>query len=267
MLRYQFCFVFFSVRGSVMPHITQVAAHVVGSGSGFSTYVQPKLPISAEAQKVTGIAVDIQNNVCVKGKPVTAVPIKQAISDLGKWLERFSNVFLVAHNGRRFDFPVLMTAVEKTKEKDGFLKCVTGLIDSLPIFKKLYPNRSHKQEDLVKLLIGKTYDAHNAEADVQALGDLVDLVEHSTLLSSSFAPIAIIQNMHFNANKCFNMRSLDPLLSKGIIKRPTAENIAGSGLNIRYLEVIYKRSGEDGLRDTFVLEEVIPKLAKYFADS
>ncbi|KAH3896567.1 hypothetical protein DPMN_020744 [Dreissena polymorpha] len=96
-----------------MPHIMQVAAHVVRSESGFSTSVQPKFPISAEAQKVTGIAVDIQNNVCINGKPVTAVPIKQFISDLGKWLEQFSNVFLVAHNGRRFDFPVLMTAVEK----------------------------------------------------------------------------------------------------------------------------------------------------------
>lgn len=265
-----------------MPHITQVAAHVVGSGSSYSTYVQPKLPISVEAQRVTGIAVDFNNNICVNGNIVPSVRIQQAISGLENWLQQFNNVFLVAHNGRRFDFPVLLTAVEKIKESERFFKCVTGLIDSLPVFKKLYPKLSHKQEDLVSHLLGTTYDAHNAEADVRALSDLMETCEQSTLLGSSFTPVAILQNMHYNAAKASNISSLDPVVSKGIMKRPTAENIAGSGLNIHHLQVIYNRSGEDGLKDTFtaknsesqprvtssakVLEEVIPKLAKYFTE-
>ena len=60
--------------------------------------------------------------MCVKGKPVVAVLIKQAISDLSNWLQQFSNVFLVAHSGRRFDFAVLLTAVERNEGKGSVLE-------------------------------------------------------------------------------------------------------------------------------------------------
>lgn len=72
-------------------------------------------------------------------------------------------------------------------------------------------------------------------------------------------------------------------MSREFFKRPTAENIAGSGLSLSNLSAIFSRSGEDGLRDIFtaknseglprisnskkVLEEVIPKLANYFVKS
>ena len=90
-------------------------------------------------------------------------------------------------------------------------------------------------------------------------------------------------SLQFNTAKSSNIRSLDTLIIHGIMKRPTAENIAGSGLNLNHLKVIFKRSGEYGLHDSFtaansdglpritnskkVLEEVIPKLAKHFESS
>ena len=65
------------------------------------------------------------------------------------------------------------------------------------------------------------------------------------------------------------------------MKRPTAENIAGSGLIVVHLRKIVLRKGEDGLMDIFtennsngkprvtsvksVLDEVIPKIVKYFS--
>ena len=39
-----------------MPHITQIAATEPASKSTFDTYIIPTLPISLEAQQITGIA-------------------------------------------------------------------------------------------------------------------------------------------------------------------------------------------------------------------
>ena len=80
-----------------------------------------------------------------------------------------------------------------------------------------------------------------------------------------------------------NIDSLVPLIGAGIMQRPTAENIAGSGLNLHHLRVIARRDtgdGSDNLRAAFTmlnserkprvtnhkktLEEVIPKIIKYF---
>ncbi|XP_045215031.2 uncharacterized protein LOC123565087 [Mercenaria mercenaria] len=268
------------IRGSVMPHITQLAAVEVKSGAQFAVYTKPKMAVTSEAQRVTGICVDDNGDIVVNGNLVESIHIQSAIEKLCRWLDQFSNVFLIAHNGRRFDFPILMTAVQKTKTTDVFFKSVFGFVDSLSVFRKKYPGESLKQEHLARQHLGMTYNAHNAEADVEALGHLLKLCEVSDLLNFSFSPVAVKNSLLFNCEKSKNLRSFDPLISKGICKRPTAENIAGSGLNVEHLKVYIRRSGEDGLRDTFtavncdglprvtnskkVLEETVPKFCQYF---
>lgn len=70
------------------------------------------------------------------------------------------------------------------------------------------------------------------------------------------------------------------LIAKGVAEHKTAENIAGSGLNLAHLCKIFQRDGEDGMRATFaqknsegqarvsttnrVLDSVIQKLVEYF---
>lgn len=48
---------FNSVRGRQMPHITQLAAVELETGSLYNTYIFPKVPISEEAMNTTGIVV------------------------------------------------------------------------------------------------------------------------------------------------------------------------------------------------------------------
>ncbi|XP_053375217.1 uncharacterized protein LOC123538288 [Mercenaria mercenaria] len=163
------------IRGSVMPHITQLAAVEVKSGVQFAVYTKPKMAVTSEAQRVTGICVDDNGDIVVNGNLVESIHIQSAIEKLCRWLDQFSNVFLIAHNGRRFDFPILMTAVQKTKTTDVFFKSVFGFVDSLSVFRKKYPGESLKQEDLARQHLGMTYNAHNAEADVEALGHLLKL--------------------------------------------------------------------------------------------
>lgn len=55
----------------------------------------------------------------------------------------------------------------------------------------------------------------------------------------------------FLNEKSKHITSLHVLIGKGV-KLNTAENIAGSGLNLSYLHKIFQKDGEDGLRATYV---------------
>ena len=119
-----------------MPHITQIAAMEVKSGKQFEVYTKPKKPITAEAQRVTGIYIHDNGDMMINGKTVASVPILTDIEKLCDWLKPFQNVILVTHNEKRFDFPVLMSAVIKNILTNLFLESIIGLVDSLTVFKK-----------------------------------------------------------------------------------------------------------------------------------
>lgn len=268
-----------TVEGGVLPQITQISAVEVVSGQQFNTYVKPTVPIEKKATSVTGISYS-EGQMTVNGTEVQTVNIRSAVDNMINWLSKFNNVCLVAHNGRRFDFPILVTTLKILGVLDKFLTCV--FIDSLSVFRKLYPNQSLKQVDLVSNLLGEIYDAHNAIEDVKVLAKLIQHVNLPTedLMAHSFTPLAIANNILFNKAKALNLPSLDPLIYSGVIKRPTAENIAGSGLKLSHLKLLYTRGGEDALRDVFtaknvegfprvtnvkkLLDEMIPKMSKFF---
>ncbi|XP_052252538.1 uncharacterized protein LOC127859308 isoform X2 [Dreissena polymorpha] len=175
------------IDGPRMPHITQIAVKEKETGDSFSVYVMPKIPITDDAQKLTGISV-ANGDMLVNEKRVECVSIQTALTQLQRWLARFENVFLVAHYGKAFDFPVLMSALKNNNMIEKFLSSVTGFVDSWLVFRQKYPGRSCKQVDLARTLLHITYDAHNAEADVQTLAKLVGLCTTSELLSFRFSP-------------------------------------------------------------------------------
>ena len=122
-------------------------------------------------------------------------------------------------------------------------------------------------------------------ADVDTLGRLITNTSLSSeeLLKHSFHPKSVLSTLLFSREKSKNVGTLDILVAKGGCKRATAENIAGSGLQLCHLRTIYNREGEGGLMNTFTvknserqprvtsckrtLESVIPKLAEYLKDN
>ena len=88
-----------------MPHITQISASIVGSEkTSFDVYVKPKIPISDSAQDITGIIMINDSDMTVNGAPVDCYAVNDAFSQLLGWLKPHHNVFLIAHNGKRFDY-------------------------------------------------------------------------------------------------------------------------------------------------------------------
>ena len=73
-----------------MPHITQLAAVELETGSTFNTYILPKIPITEEAMNITGIVVDSDLlNMTVNGNKVNALPITSGLTDFFNGLKDF----------------------------------------------------------------------------------------------------------------------------------------------------------------------------------
>ncbi|XP_033724552.1 uncharacterized protein LOC117314595 [Pecten maximus] len=245
------------IRGRRMPHITQIAAVELSSGNTFNSYVSPKSPQTNAAKEITRIIAHGDGSMSVDGKVVKPDSIHTAASRFLHWMGKFHDVFLIAHNGRRFDFPVLLTTLKNIHKERELCDIVTGCLDSIHLFKKAYPGQdSYKQEDLFRSVLQGTYEAHNAIADVQALGKLVSStnLSRSDLLSFSFSPHSVLCQLDYNTEKAKNYSSLASLVDRKILSKCMAEKIAGSGLTLYHLQAIMRRDGEDGLRNTFLLK-------------
>ena len=84
--------------------IVQIAA--LYGNKLFSRYVWPLKPIHPRAFDVHKISVDERHNMYVGGQRVEHVERRRAMTELVEYLEQVpAPVVLVAHNGRRFDFP------------------------------------------------------------------------------------------------------------------------------------------------------------------
>ena len=119
------------------------------------------------------------------------------------------------------------------------------------MFRKLNSKGSHSQPDLVSSLLGTTYEAVGV-----ALAQLIDFINlpQKDLLLHSFNISAVANPMCFLDEEALNLSSLDPLVFTGVCKRPTAENIAGSGLKLAHLKLVYSRGGEDRLMDVLLVK-------------
>ncbi|KAK2564599.1 hypothetical protein P5673_012061 [Acropora cervicornis] len=91
---------------------------------------------------------------------------------------------------------------------------VSGFTDSLPAFRELPPERkSHSQENLVQDLLCKSYEAHNALADVQTLYQLVNKFLNVKLLQKhSFKVSWVAYYQRFLKENKFLVNTLQPLL-------------------------------------------------------
>lgn len=268
-----------------MPHITQIAVQIVNSNTKeqFSRYVAPDLPITPMAEKVTNITWS-GGVLCYRGEPVDFVRIKTALVDFLEWLDKFPTVVIVAHNGRTFDFRVFCNAFRSCGLQIRFCSKVSAFCDSLILFRQKFPKlEKYKQEFLAQLFCGHTYNAHKALDYVIMLDEIMQaaLLSVSDFKRHSYKTECQFLQEEFNSCKSKNITSLRPLIREKIMKSCTTENIAGSGLNLGHLRLIFKRSGEDGLVDVFsmknslgkprvtsdkkVLGECIPKLCAYFS--
>lgn len=134
----------------------------------------PRCRMDPGAARVTGFRVR-RHRLFLHRRPVLTNSLKEALVSFITFLRMFGRPLLVGHNIRRFDCLVLARALDEFGLKAAFQAGVVGFLDSLPLARQLLKDsgvQSFKQENLVKTVLGVSYDAHNALADVQALQKL-----------------------------------------------------------------------------------------------
>ncbi|XP_006813185.1 DNA polymerase III PolC-type-like [Saccoglossus kowalevskii] len=231
--------------------IVQLAA--IHDKDVFNCYILPKKKMTKDASKLTKIYVR-RYKVYHNRKVVPSTNLLRALERFCKWLSKYRNPLLVAHNAKRFDSRVIVQQADSVGYLPKLQQFIAGFVDSLPLFKLMCPDMtSYTQEHLVKEILHQSYDAHNAVGDVRSLSDLIShlhpTVEH--LISHSFSVSDVITYLKYSATKKKNLSSLQKLVSNNILSQYMIERIAGSGLNFRHLLLCYKRGGQDGLVELF----------------
>ncbi|XP_076103417.1 uncharacterized protein LOC143072385 isoform X2 [Mytilus galloprovincialis] len=151
----------------------------------FQEYILPTKPINPKASEVTGLCSD-GCSLYYKGQKVKTLSKSVGLEKFIKWLPH--KAVLVAHNCKSFDSKIIVAQLSSVNLLNEFHCKVFGFSDTLHIFKKKIPGRkSYKQENLVKDILKRSYNAHNAVDDVQLLNILMknlkvslqDIVNHS----------------------------------------------------------------------------------------
>ena len=227
--------------------ITQLAA-TYGEKT-FNRYVLPEGDITPDASRVTKLT-KRDGHLYHDDEPVDTVDLTQCLTEFFAFLSGLEKpILLYGHNARRFDCPLLVTALTRTDLVSSFCRIVSGFSDTLRAFQSVLPGqKSYKQEDLVRTILNRTYGAHDALEDVRALQDLYRKVASDDVMRQHSFGVADVQqlcrNQVSNRNK---MASLAGMIISGVISKYMAEKIASAGLSRDDLVSRYDVSGEEGV--------------------
>ena len=154
--------------------IIEIGAKLLKEDSSFQMLVQPKSgrPVSKKITEITGIT---NRDLRTDGKPW-----ENAYSEFYNWFfentKGKENITIVSHNGDTFDFVFFRRMLKDLSEIDGQLNInleKINFIDTLPLSKRLYPNRTYyNQPSLARTFSIIVDNAHRAMGDVIVLEQL-----------------------------------------------------------------------------------------------
>ncbi|XP_073725138.1 uncharacterized protein plex9.1 isoform X4 [Misgurnus anguillicaudatus] len=149
--------------------IVQLSA--ISSDKAFNAYMLPRCCMTDGAARVTGLTVD-GDALLRHRRPVRTTPQRQALINFIYFLKTFNRPFLVGHNSRRFDWPILMRVMEEFGLLEDFGEVVSGCVDTLTMSREMFHLEKYNQPFLVKHFLGESYGAHDATEDARTLQEL-----------------------------------------------------------------------------------------------
>ncbi|XP_070549688.1 DNA polymerase III PolC-type-like [Ptychodera flava] len=209
--------------------IVQIA--VVCGDKKFNCYIFPSKPMSFGAEMATHITVNhTTGKMFYKGAQIESVSTQSGLSDFLDWLKSIMCPVLVCHNGYLYDSRVLCRSLHKYNMLSEFRSCCEGFIDTLSYFRNMYVNQnSYKQEALVNNILGKHYNAHNAQSDVEALQELFLHVEPKQSIKYSFTIENILDAITFQEQKktyiLYNHWICQPVICTVMFTVPESHNL------------------------------------------
>ena len=215
----------------------------------FSTYITPSCPIGTQASRATGLSVS-DGKMFYQGKEVPSCMPADGLTHFVDFVKTCGKPVIVGHNIQNFDVPIIIYNLSQHALLESFSESVSGFIDTLKLAKRVFHKSevqgSYKQENLVKCVLGKEYNAHNAFDDVMALRELH---EKKMLSHKSFSDNDVFQLSYYTCKP-----SLDALVLEKVISRNVQQKLAAHSLGLPQLTMIHRRDSVNGIAN--VLREL-----------
>lgn len=132
---------------------------------------------------------------------------------------------------------------------------LVGVGDTLPVFRSVFSDeKSHSLSNLCKSTMNHLFNAHDSEADCEALKKITKhaMAQDSfTFQGHCHTVESCSDDETFKEQEHSNFETLLPLVNSSIINKPMAIKIAGSGLSYGHLKTIHERNGVDGIFAVF----------------
>eukprot|EP00092_Neocalanus_flemingeri_P033161 GFUD01036061.1.p1 GENE.GFUD01036061.1~~GFUD01036061.1.p1 ORF type:complete len:203 (-),score=42.87 GFUD01036061.1:59-667(-) len=157
--------------------ILQIGA-VATSGATFTTFIIPQVPISPGAAAVNKFS--LNNGVLSReGTVLSSVTMQQGIEDFFNWCHQLSRqeegrtITLVAHNGRNYDYELLMTCMKRyaVQVPTAFNLNMADTLPCLEPYRRIFGNI--KLQTLKNALLNGTSQSHDAVDDCNDLMSVV----------------------------------------------------------------------------------------------
>ena len=246
--------------------ILQIACIRPDSSVCFERYLLPDTRTVADsATKIHGISVQYKDGGKImqkNGQNLRATGQRQGLTEFVAFLEKYLQktdgaISLIAHNGERFDFRVLINSLSRYNLLESFMRLDVLFIDSLKVAAQemklkdspIHGLKSKSLSSLYEALFGETFDAHDARDDVKALARI--------LFDSNLKVASSSEGLSVHAVGCRDFKRRMDLASDSNARKSTLQNLkvsdgmkdklAKAGLKMNILEGIYQAGGSRGL--------------------
>lgn len=220
----------------------------------FYKLVLPDKRMNPQASKVNGIKKMGKYNLSVRGVLHRNVKIPRfALGDFVTWLESFKNVklVLVAHNGNKFDIPVLTNQLTRLNLIDRFIKRVDLAGDTFVTMKEKFGPK----KKLKLTVLGEEYipnwnnyggKAHSALFDVWVM---ISVMKYANFYFTpeNFKSIESLLPLTSKANEkitCDKIEDFRQLTDRGCITVKNAIDIANKNISYDVLESTSKNCSQ-----------------------
>ena len=172
------------------------------------------------------------------GQPVESIDRKLALLKFIEFISAHNSPVLVGHNISTYDNHMLCKQLQQNNLLAEFLRLINGCIDTLKLARKMFKKEdvgNHKQQNLVKKLLGKSYEAHDALEDVKSLHEL--FVNKLQYTCKDIFP--------FNHTQL--VASYKDISNKSMITKAVACRMANSCIGLKHFELAHKRDSQNGI--------------------
>ncbi|XP_015728085.1 protein PML-like isoform X2 [Coturnix japonica] len=186
------------------------------------------------------LSVLIQPTVCFPNSAAKTNGSEVGLRDLLIHLSTIRRPILAAYGLWSLPFPTLLKNLTAIGMKAEFFSVVHGFMDVLPLIKEKIPeNQSCKLENLANSLLWQDLSNCSTMESARATRDLCNVLE----IDLNNRPIKLLSPANLES-----FMSLQPLLDKKLLTRPSAQTLASHGIGLPELHDCFACDPARGLR-------------------